>query len=163
MAIKKIISLLIFMVGISNLSGMVGAEKSVDAVIELGAGEAAYVGGEYHFNALPLIPVENLGILCGYTFLSEDSVHVVEPTLFVSGSVFKYGSWRVKAGKLLVTSYEYNASGQAWTVSLDLLWKFTPWAYLELSFPYIMGEQGNAWSPCVGLGIDCPLWKGEKP
>jgi hypothetical protein len=154
--------LMLWLVGLSLTTNSALAEPQVNLVLELGAGHFAYLGSEYHFAAWPVVPVENIGVLCGYTYLSEDAVHVVEPAVYVSGSVLENFTWRVKGGKLLVTSYEYHASGQAWTGALDVLWNFTSWTYVELSLPYVAGDQGSAWVPCIGLGMNWPLWKGAK-
>lgn len=135
------------------------AEQRINLVCELGAGEFAYLGGEYHFPALPAIPIDSVGIVCGYSFLNEDAAHVIEPAFYISGSLVQDITWRVKGSKLLVTSFEYQVSGQAWSGGLDVLWKFTSWAFVDLSLPYVAGEKGNAWTPCIGVGAIYPLWE----
>jgi hypothetical protein len=148
---------------LSLLSIPVCAEPMVDGVIELGGGELVYAGAQYHLPAWPWSPLETVGVLCGYTFLNEAAVHVIEPTLYVSGPLFRDLIWRARAGKMLVVSYEYSASGNVWTLGADVLWAFTPWSYVELSLPVVMGEQGSEWTPCLGVGFKWPLVKTTQP
>ncbi len=163
--IRKITILLTF-AGIllcHQVYGYGQGKKEVDFRMELGAGQFAYVGGEYHFSRLPVLPLDTVGFTLGYTFLTEDKVHVWEPSLYASTSLGGGFSCRGKIGKLRVISPEYSASGSAWTAGLDFIWQFTPVFFIDLSLPYVMGEQGNEFTPCLGLGFAYALWKEKRP
>lgn len=139
---------------------------------ELGAGHYAYAGAGYDLaQKLNLFKghqyVKSIGFLFGLTYLNEneDSVYVYEPGGFITGEIIKNKiwlskkssldiDWRIKVGKMYLNSKEYDIKTDAMTYGVDFLFKSFKYFFIDISLPFVSGDEGTELAPCVGMGME---------
>lgn len=149
-------------------------EKYFFVTAEAGAGHYLYAGAGYDVGRkLRLFKsrqyFKSAGLLAGFTCFDQDSISVWEPSLFFTGEIInnrikirsRYNidiDWRLKIGRLYVRSAEYDATGSAFTMGLDFLFRIFRYFYLDISVPFISGSEGSEITPCVGAGVEYRLF-----
>lgn len=154
----------------------IDTQKHFYITSELGAGHYIYAGAGYDLaKKLKLFQnhqyIKSIGILLGFTYLNEneDSVYIYEPGGFITGEIINKKiwlsknspldiDWRIKVGKIYLNSKEYDIQADAITYGMDFLFRSFQYFFIDISLPFVSGDEGTELAPCVGMGIEYRLF-----